>query len=46
MAVKPAGVDVHTGIEDEIGDKDPELLRIFIEEAKRGFLKIDKSDIL
>lgn len=35
--VQPAGVDSHTGVEDEHGNKDPELVERFLSEAQRGF---------
>lgn len=35
--VRPAGVDVHTGIEGADGRKDPELTRRFVTEARRAF---------
>ena len=35
--VAPDGVDVHTGIEDEKGDKDPELVQQFVAAANAGF---------
>ena len=38
--VKPAGVDVHTGIEDSKGRKDKFLTKKFIDEARRAFAKI------
>lgn len=38
--VRPAGVDVHTGVEDTKGRKDKKLVRQFVEEAKRGFANI------
>lgn len=37
MAVKPAGVDVHTGIEAPDGRKDAELTRQFVEQARKAF---------
>ncbi len=37
-AVNPAGVDVHTGVEDASGAKDPALVRKFMAEARRGFV--------
>jgi phosphoribosylanthranilate isomerase len=37
MEIRPAGVDVHTGVENKSGRKDYELVRKFIEEAKKGF---------
>jgi phosphoribosylanthranilate isomerase len=40
LAVQPAGVDVHTGIEGADGRKDPALTKQFVEEARRGFAKI------
>jgi phosphoribosylanthranilate isomerase len=36
-AVRPAGVDVHTGVEDAGGAKDPAFVRKFMTEARRGF---------
>jgi len=35
--VRPAGVDVHTGVEDEDGRKDRRLVEAFINEARAGF---------
>lgn len=35
--IRPAGVDVHTGVEDSNGRKDPELVKRFVEEARAGF---------
>ncbi len=35
--VKPAGVDVHTGVELSNGRKSKELVEIFIDEAKKAF---------
>jgi phosphoribosylanthranilate isomerase len=40
MEIHPAGVDVHTGVEDISGRKDYELVKIFVEESKEGFAKI------
>jgi phosphoribosylanthranilate isomerase len=40
IRVKPAGVDVHTGVEDENGIKNPVLVRSFITNAKAGFASI------
>ncbi|MBU4444889.1 Smr/MutS family protein [bacterium] len=37
VAVRPAGVDTHTGVEDANGRKDPVKVRRFVEEAKIGF---------
>lgn len=37
LQVKPAGVDVHTGIENSSGRKDFDLVRKFVEEAAAGF---------
>lgn len=37
MKVKPSGVDVHTGLEDEEGRKCPKKTEKFISEAKRAF---------
>lgn len=41
MAVKPAGVDCHTGVEAEDGRKDPEKVLKFVKEAKRAFAELD-----
>jgi len=35
--VAPAGVDVHTGVEDVAGRKDPTKVRRFVAEARAGF---------
>lgn len=40
LTVKPAGVDVHTGIENKSGRKDPELLTRFVQNAKKAFEEI------
>ncbi|KAB2839779.1 MAG: phosphoribosylanthranilate isomerase [Melioribacteraceae bacterium] len=37
MEIRPAGVDVHTGVEGKDGRKDPELVKRFVEEAGEGF---------
>ena len=35
--VRPAGVDVHTGVEDSSGRKSRSLIEAFVNEAARGF---------
>jgi len=40
LAVRPAGVDAHTGLENAAGDKSPELARAFVAAARRGFARI------
>jgi len=45
IQVRPAGVDVHTGVEGPGGFKDPDLVRAFISEAKRGFEEIGCTNI-
>jgi phosphoribosylanthranilate isomerase len=37
LQVRPAGVDVHTGVEDPDGRKNPDRVRRFIEEASIAF---------
>lgn len=37
QAVRPAGVDVHTGVEDADGRKSPLLLKQFVAEARAAF---------
>ena len=37
LRVRPSGVDAHTGVEGPDGRKDEDLVRRFIEEARRGF---------
>lgn len=40
MQIHPAGVDVHTGVEDKSGRKSYDLVKKFVDEAKEGFEKI------
>jgi phosphoribosylanthranilate isomerase len=40
-AVRPAGVDVHTGIEGQDGRKRHDLTKRFVEEAQAGFAEIE-----
>lgn len=40
LEIKPAGVDVHTGVELPNGRKSEELLKKFIEESKEGFASV------
>lgn len=40
VKVKPAGVDVHTGVENNTGRKDEQLVKKFIEETRKAFEKI------
>lgn len=44
LKVKPAGVDVHTGVEDNSGRKDKRLLRKFVEEATIAFQEISNDN--
>ncbi len=37
QVVRPAGVDAHTGVEDDRGRKDPHRVRAFVANARRGF---------
>jgi phosphoribosylanthranilate isomerase len=37
LAVHPAAVDAHTGVEAPDGAKDPDLVRAFVREARAGF---------
>jgi len=40
LKVKPAGVDVHTGVENQTGRKDKQFVEQFISETKRAFKEI------
>jgi len=40
LKVKPAGVDVHTGVENSEGDKDKALVAKFVSEAREAFSQI------
>ena len=40
LEIHPAGVDVHTGVEDKYGRKDLELVNAFVAESKKGFRQI------
>ena len=37
LAVGPAGVDAHTGVEDALSRKDAVKIRTFVAEARAGF---------
>ena len=39
-AVRPAGVDVHTGVEDASGRKDRSKVLVFVAESRAGFAQI------
>ncbi len=39
--VKPAGVDSHTGVEDEDGNKNPEKVKAFVNAAKKAFAELN-----
>ena len=40
--VRPAGVDAHTGVEDEHGRKDPDRIRAFVCNAGEAFAKLER----
>lgn len=40
LAVRPAAVDVHTGVEAPDGSKDPRLVAAFVQAARAGFAEI------
>lgn len=40
VQIKTFGVDVHTGVENADGRKDPDKVKAFIKEANKGFLNI------
>ncbi|OHB40872.1 MAG: N-(5'-phosphoribosyl)anthranilate isomerase [Planctomycetes bacterium GWB2_41_19] len=42
--VRPAGVDVHTGVESSNGRKDTHLVRKFVAEAMDAFEKVNRSE--
>ncbi len=44
LQVRPAGVDVHTGVEGADGMKAPALVRAFVEEARRAFALLKRND--
>ena len=44
VAVRPAGVDAHTGVEDAKGRKDQVKVRRFVEEAKIGFKMLGDTE--
>ena len=41
-AVRPGGVDAHTGVEDEHGRKDLEQVRAFVHNAEGAFAKLER----
>ncbi|MFP4549102.1 MAG: Smr/MutS family protein [Fidelibacterota bacterium] len=43
-AVRPAGVDAHTGVEDTQGNKDPRLVREFVSNARKGFSELTDNN--
>ena len=38
--VRPAGVDAHTGVEDNAGRKDKKLIQLFVKESRKAFSEI------
>ncbi len=42
LKVKPAGVDVHTGVENKSGRKDKQLVKLFLNEAAKAFNELEK----
>ncbi len=44
LAVQPAGVDVHTGLEDVTGRKNEEKVRKFVSEAREAFRLTHETD--
>jgi phosphoribosylanthranilate isomerase len=44
LKVKPAGVDVHTGIENVTGRKDNLLLQKFVDESKKAFGELENDN--
>ena len=38
--VQPAGVDVHTGVEDTSGNKERDLVEVFVSEARSGLARL------
>jgi phosphoribosylanthranilate isomerase len=45
LTVKPFGVDTHTGVENEGGEKDPSLVKEFISRARQAFSKIRSIEL-
>jgi phosphoribosylanthranilate isomerase len=43
LAVRPAAVDVHTGVEAPDGSKDPELVHAFVQAARAAFAEVFSS---
>ncbi|HEU4700034.1 MAG TPA: phosphoribosylanthranilate isomerase [Gemmatimonadales bacterium] len=43
-AVRPAGVDVHTGVEDASGRKSREKVEAFVAEARAGFREVREGE--
>jgi phosphoribosylanthranilate isomerase len=44
LTVHPAGVDVHSGVEDRQGRKDRKLIEKFISEARKAFKMLEDAD--
>jgi len=45
LAVRPAGVDAHTGLEDVAGRKSEEKVRKFVSEAREAFRLIREAAV-
>lgn len=43
LTVRPAGVDVHSGVENRDGCKDQQLVEKFVSEARKAFSTIERS---
>ena len=43
LKVRPAGADVHSGVEDALGRKHPDKIKLFMKRAARAFSEVNKK---